>query len=176
MKPRLIIISDLWGLENSGWINLYFEILIARFEIQLYDSCKLANISFVDKIENQLHDEFINGGIDLAVENLLNLEKGNISVLAFSIGGTIAWKAGLKGLKIVNFTAISSTRLRFESTNPDCKIQLYFGENDEDKPVGMWAKNLSVDYEIVENEGHEMYKIHDFALKVCSGLISNLHE
>ena len=176
MKPRLIIISDLWGIENSDWVNSYFEILKTRFEIQFYDSCKLANISFVDKTENNLHDEFINGGIDFAVENLLHLEKEIIAVLAFSIGGTIAWKASLKGLKIISFTSISPTRLRYETIKPDCEIQLYFGENDPNKPLAIWFENLNVNCEIVENEKHEMYKNKDFALQFCSELILNLHE
>ncbi|MBF2709931.1 alpha/beta hydrolase [Flavobacterium soyangense] len=174
MKPRLIIISDLWGIENSDWINTYFEILKTRFEIQLYDSCKLANISLADRTENKLHDEFINGGIDFAVESLLHLEKGNIAILAFSIGGTLAWKAGLKGLKISNFSAISSTRLRYETTKPNCKIKLYFGEHDQNRPLAIWAENLNIDSQILKNEGHEMYKKHDFTIKVCGELISNL--
>ena len=114
--------------------------------------------------------------MSVAVENLLNLEKGNIAILAFSIGGTIAWKAGLKGLKINNFIAISSTRLRYETIKPNCKLKLYFGENDQNKPLAIWSKTLNIDLEIVENEDHEMYKNHDFAIKFCSELILNLHD
>ena len=57
----------------------------------------------------------MNSGIEIAVQTLLNKEKGEIKILAFSVGGTIAWKAALKGLKVSDLVAVSSNRLRYEN-------------------------------------------------------------
>ena len=46
-KPVLILLSDLWGEEKSGWIENYGRILNNHFEIKYYDSCGL---ELVDRI------------------------------------------------------------------------------------------------------------------------------
>jgi hypothetical protein len=33
MKPRLIILSDLWGKEKSDWVSNYVALLKDMFEI-----------------------------------------------------------------------------------------------------------------------------------------------
>ena len=43
-KQRLILISDLWGKEDSEWITYYTSILSQHFEVNYYDSCDLGNI------------------------------------------------------------------------------------------------------------------------------------
>jgi hypothetical protein len=110
-----------------------------------------------------LHEQFVNGGIENAVENLLKLEKGKMDILAFSIGGTIAWKAALKGLDVKNLFAVSSTRLRYETKVPNCKIKLYFGEKDGNKPNMGWFEKHQNAYEIIEKGEHQMYLENDFA-------------
>lgn len=134
MKPRLLILSDLFGGENPDWIKQYTDLLQSKFEIQYYNVLKLANITVSNFTEMDVHNQFLNGGIDKAVDNLLELEKDKIAVLGFSIGGTISWRAVLKGLKSSHLIAVSSTRLRYETHLPDCKVKLYFGENDKNKP------------------------------------------
>lgn len=144
MKPRLLILSDLFGGKNPKWIKLYSEILKSKFDIQYYDVLELGNINLGNFTKSDIHNQFLNGGIDEAVENLLDYEKGEVAILGFSIGGTIAWKASLKGLNISQLVAVSSTRLRFETKIPECKIKLYFGEKDLNMPNSKWFSDLKI--------------------------------
>ncbi len=158
MKPRLLILSDLFGGKDSQWVKIYMNLLQSKFEIQYYDVVELANIDSDNFIESEIHNQFLNGGIDKAVQNLLQLETGKLIVLGFSIGGTIAWKAGLLGLKINSLTAISSSRIRYESQNPDCRITLIYGELDMFKPDYEWIIKSGLQVEIIKNEGHDFYR------------------
>jgi hypothetical protein len=157
MKPRLIILSDLWGKEKSGWVSNYVSLLKDKFEIQYYDCCELGSIDKINYTEENLHSQFVNGGIEKVVENLLKAEKNQIDVLAFSIGGTIAWKATLKGLNVRQLFAVSSTRLRYENEIPNGIIKLYYGENDTNKPSNDWFGKYSIDLEIIKNKEHNFY-------------------
>jgi len=167
MRPKLIILSDLWGIKKSNWVNIYTKRLNEKFDVKYYDCCELGEIDTSIYNQDILHNQFINGGIEIAASRLLELEKGKINILAFSIGGTIAWKAGVKGLKINNLYAISSTRLRYESKKPNCKINLIFGEKDNFKPNADWFKKTKVKFEIIKNEGHEIYQNPNNVLRVC---------
>jgi pimeloyl-ACP methyl ester carboxylesterase len=171
MKPRLIILSDLWGKEKSDWVSAYVELLKDKFEIQYYDCCELGGIDKTNYNEENLHSQFVNGGIEKAVENLLKTEKNQIDVLAFSIGGTIAWKAALKGLNVRSFFAVSSTRLRYEDEIPNGVIKLYYGENDNNKPSENWFEKLSIDFEIIKNKEHSFYIEKDFIVFICSEIL-----
>lgn len=170
MKPKLIILTDLWGLADAPWLDIYKELLNPEFELIIYDSCKLAGIDATGLNEKQRHSRFINSGIDTAVKELIKLEQGPLNILGFSIGGTIAWKAGLNGLKIIHLFAISSTRLRFETEKPDCKINLLFGEKDKYSSDLNWASRLSLKVEIIKDGEHETYKDVKTAQKVCEEL------
>lgn len=170
MKPKLIILSDLWGKEKSEWLKNYIKILNFEFEIQFYDSCDLGKVNKSDYSEKSLHSQFVNGGIEKAAKKLLELERERINVLAFSIGGTIAWKANLMGLKIDNFYAVSSTRLRYETVKTNCHTKLFFGEKDEYKPNTKWFSNFGVKHEIIVNKGHKMYSDIDCIEKICVGI------
>lgn len=171
MKPRLIILSDLWGSEKSEWVNQYIKILEHNFDIKFYDCCDLGNIEKSNCNELYLHNQFVNGGIEIAVENLLKTEKGKIEILAFSVGGTISWKAALKGLNVSVLIAVSSTRLRYETEIPSCRIKLYFGEEDINKPSPDWFEKYCVSYEIYSKKKHEMYLESDFAKKICEEIL-----
>ena len=173
-KPKLLILSDLFGGENPEWIKPYTDLLESKFEIQYYDVLELANITISDLTEMDIHNQFLNGGIDKAVDNLLELEKGKVAVLGFSIGGTIAWKAVLKGLKVSHLTAVSSTRLRYETHLPDCKVKLYFGENDKNKPESQWFLNLDVSYEILQNMLHQLYRDSKNAALISNFVLDSL--
>nr|WP_294925292.1 alpha/beta hydrolase [uncultured Flavobacterium sp.] len=157
MKPRLVILSDLFGGENPQWIKRYTDLLEPKFDIQYYDVLELANIDASDFREINIHNQFLNGGIDAAVENLLRLEKEKIAVLGFSIGGTIAWKAALKGLNVFHLVAVSSTRVRYETKFPNCEIKLFFGENDRNKPKSQWFSDLKIPFQILKNQNHQLY-------------------
>ena len=75
MNPKLVILSDLWGEKKSDWTKQYIKLLSDSFEVFYYDSCQLAEIDTTDYTEENLHKQFVDGGIDKAVENLLKLEK-----------------------------------------------------------------------------------------------------
>ena len=98
IKERLILLSDLWGEEKCEWMTYYTSVLEQHFVLQYYDCCELGDIDKSDYSEKNLHHQFINGGMEKAVENLLQKEKESVIVLGFSIGGTIAWKAAISGL------------------------------------------------------------------------------
>jgi len=168
MKPKLLILSDLWGFNNTIWVENYVELLKSDFQITVYDSRKLAGISETNLTEKKLHSQFINGGINTAVATLLRLEKKEVTVLAFSIGGTIAWKAALKNLKITQLFAVSSTRLRYETEKPNCSIQLIFAEKDAFTPNNDWFKKLNLESELIKNGAHEIYKNETLTTRFCN--------
>ncbi len=171
MQNRLIIISDLWGTPKSDWLQLYISVLEPHFDIKYYDSCKLAGIDTTNYSQESLHQQFVKGGIDRAVRQLSRLETGKLTILAFSIGGTIAWKAGLLGLPIDNFYAISATRLRYERTTPDMNIHLYYGQKDQYQPSQEWFDLHHLNKNIFANENHECYKKPDCAQIICNTII-----
>jgi pimeloyl-ACP methyl ester carboxylesterase len=171
MKPRLIILSDLWGKEKSDWVSAYVELLKDKFEIQYYDCCELGAIDKTNYTEESLHSQFISGGIETAIECFLITEKDQIDVLAFSIGGTIAWKAALKGLNVRSLFAVSATRLRYEDEIPNGAIKLYYGENDSNKPSENWFEKYAIDFEIIKNKEHSFYIEKDFIAFICSEIL-----
>lgn len=170
-KTKLLILSDLFGKENSEWINYYTNALEFEFEIQYYDVPELANIDACDLTEADIHKQFLNGGIDKAVEALLKLETDKVTILGFSIGGTIAWKASLRGLKTTHLFAVSSTRLRYETESPNCEIKLYFGDRDSNKPDSEWFLDLNVNNEILQDQNHQLYLEEKNATVICAEIL-----
>ena len=168
-KTRLLLLSDLFG-GNPEWIEYYIKILEVKYDIQYYDVLELAQINSINA-EVEIHNQFLNGGIEKAVSNLLNFEKEKVAVLGFSIGGTIAWKASLKGLKITELVAVSSTRLRFETEMPNCKVKLYYGEKDLNKPNEVWFLDLKISNQTIENRDHLLYKEKEIAFLFCSNFL-----
>lgn len=175
MKPRLLILSDMWGLESSGWIKRYVELLDPFFRIQLYDSCALGNVEVADAVEEDIHAAFIHGGIGTAVANLLKLEPKRVDVLAFSIGGSIAWNAALKGMDIGHLYAVSSTRLRLQTEKPACCIQLFYGAEDRRQPDALWFETLQFDPALVELGVHDFYMGAASAERICETILAD-HE
>ena len=170
---KLIVLSDLWGVKNSSWIESYTTILKGYFEVKFYDCCKLGELDITDYSEENIHQQFINGGIDKAVENLIKKEKETISVLGFSIGGSIAWKAACQGLKVINLTAVSSTRLRNESIEPNCSIKLFYGDKDPFKTQKDWFDHFELNPKIYNHESHDFYMKQEIAIEICNQIIKN---
>lgn len=173
-KQRFILVSDLWGKEKSEWISYYTEILAQHFEVVFYDSCDLANVDKTEYTEEKIHQQFVNGGVEIAVSNLLKKEIETFSVLGFSVGGFIAWRALLGGLKTQNLFAISATRLRYETNKPDANIALFYGEDDLFKPNTDWFKQLGIKENLYQNEVHELYKKKHIAEAICQLIIARL--
>lgn len=171
MRRRLIILSDLWGDTNDEWMAAYTEALRDQFSIIYYDARQLAEIDPELNQESDIHSCFVNGGVEKAVDNLLSLERHSVTVLAFSVGGTIGWKAALKGLKVDTLYAISSTRLRYESQRPNCKTMLFYGERDVYKPGQSWFNEQGITPIILEGVGHDLYVNTIFAKRVSKPIL-----
>lgn len=177
MAEKLLILSDMWGVKKGFWITSYFGYLQQYFDITFYDCQQLANIDELINTEENLHKAFVEGGgIDTAVAHLLKKEIEASHVLAFSTGGTIAWKAALKGLPMKSLTAISATRIRMEENSPNIDLNLVFGECDKFKPGMIWAKQLGLDVNIIPNFGHELYSDEKIIAEVCLGLLKKVTQ
>ena len=169
-KPRLIILSDLFGQENMTWLPIYTDQLQDAFDIHFYDCAQLARID-ISADEPTIHQQFIYDGMEKAVEKLLLLESNEVYVLGFSIGGTIAWRAALLGLKIKALFAVSSTRLRLEIRKPDTNIVLVYGENDANKPNNEWFKSLMITPQIINDKNHAFYREAGLANQITTVML-----
>lgn len=175
-KQQIILLSDLWGKEKSDWVKYYTDILSRYFEVIYYDSCDLGEIDKSDYSEENLHRQFVSGGIDKAANALLKKDSYSVNVLAFSIGGTIAWKAHFLGLKTNSIFSVSSTRLRYETQKPSGIIETIFGVNDAFKPDAQWFQKLEIKEISFENEGHELYQKKEIAEQVCQLIIKRIYS
>tara|TARA_R110002051_G_scaffold254534_1_gene313487 strand:- start:874 stop:1419 length:546 start_codon:yes stop_codon:yes gene_type:complete len=174
MAERLVIVSDMWGTKKSLWITSYLGYLQQHYDIVFYDCQELANIDLTVETHENLHREFVNGGIDTASAHLLKRERIPSHYLAFSTGGTIVYKAGLFGLPIKSLYAISATRVRVESEKPDFLTHFLFGSNDSYKPTEEWSKEMNVEMELVNDFGHELYTDEKIIKKVCQDLLAKV--
>lgn len=173
-NQRLIIISDMWGNLNAKWLIAYTNALRARFIIDIYNSCLLGNVDTSSVEEKNIHQQFLSSGINNAVENLLKKEQKPVSILGFSVGGYIAWKAATKGLPVSYLCAVSSTRLRLEIRKPPIsKMDLFFAENDIYKPDNAWFDFMQIEKNIFKNELHNCYREKPVATKICERIIQN---
>ncbi len=169
MKQPLLILSDLWGIQKATYLPHYIKLLEPKYDIEFIDSCKIGQVDTNDFTQENLHLQFINSGIDLAVDHLVKNYKEEVDILAFSIGGTIAWKANLAGLKVRNFYAVSATRLRYETTKPTSNICLVYGKLDAYRPKQKWFKEIAIsDCHIIENEGHNLYQKPFIIQTICN--------
>ncbi len=157
-KKELVILSDLWGSKQSEWLALFKALLSPKFDITFFDACKLGAVDTSLYSEDHLHRQFVDFGIETAVNNLLKLTHSPKIYIGCSIGGTIAWQAALKGLPVERLITISSTRLRKETTKPDCQMQLYFGKDDPYQPSLSWYKRMSIENFQILDGGHNIYK------------------
>lgn len=174
MAEKLVVVSDMWGAKKGLWIASYFGYLQQYYDITFYDCQQLGNLDVPVSTEENLHKAFVEGGIDTAVAHLLKKETQPAHYLAFSTGGTIVWKAALKGLPIKSLTALSSTRIRLEDKSPDVPMNLIFGEYDEFKPNQDWAKRVGADFSIVPKFGHRLYSDEKIIAQVCLDLLEQV--
>ena len=170
MKPKLIILSDLWGRQKAHWLPHYTRLLSDKYTLTFYDCCELGGIDLSHYQEESLHRQFIEGGIERAVIKLLKLETQPLRILAFSIGGTIAWKFGLMGGRIERLSCVSSTRLRKETEKPLGNIHLYFGEDDPYRPQQEWFQQMKVPFTLLPHQSHDMYEEAGFAEWLTSNM------
>lgn len=174
MAEKLVIVSDMWGTKKGLWITSYLGYLQQYFDITFYDSQQLANLDLPVQSEKNIHEAFINGGIDTAVAHLLKKEKTPCYYLAFSTGGTIVWKAAQKGLKVKSLFSVSATRIRLQEEKPNIPFHLIYGEKDVDKPSNTWADNVDVEMDLIPNYGHTLYTDEKIIKDVCLSLLKQV--
>ncbi|MEM9361181.1 MAG: hypothetical protein AAGA43_01035 [Bacteroidota bacterium] len=174
MAEKLVVISDMWGVKKGMWITSYFGYLQQYFTIVFHDAQQLGNVDVAVSTEENVHNAFVQGGIDTAVAHLLKKETKPCHYLAFSTGGTIAWKAALKGLPMKSLTAVSPTRIRLEEEKPNVAMRLIFGERDTFKPDLKWASKVEAKLEIVPGFGHDLYSDEKIISDVSLGLLQKV--
>ncbi|WP_047246323.1 hypothetical protein [Maribacter thermophilus] len=174
MTQRLVIVSDMWGAKKGLWITSYLGYLQQYFDITFYDSQQLANLDLAVQTEKNVHEAFLNGGIDTAVSHLLKKEKTPSYYLAFSTGGTIVWNAAKKGLPVKSLYCISATRIRLDNSKPNVPFSLLYGGNDSNRPSEVWASNLGIEMEVQPNFGHTLYEDEKIIKKVCLSLLKEV--
>lgn len=173
MKKQLLILSDLWGAQKATYLPHYTSLLQSKYEVEFLDCCEIGQIKTLSYVQENLHQQFISRGIDLAVAYLLKNYQKEVDILAFSIGGTIAWKASLAGLKVQNLWAISATRLRYETEKPSSQISLIYGALDAYRPDDNWFKNLDIqNCTIFEKEGHDLYQKNKRITSLCKIILA----
>ena len=171
MTERLVILSDMWGAKKNRWITSYLGYLQQYFDIVFYDCQQLASMDLLINTEENICEEFIKRGKDIAVTHLLNKENEPSHYLVFCVGGTIAWKAGLQGLPMKSLFAISSGLLQLESEKPNSPLTLLYGERDDNKPSLEWATQMDVKMKTVPNFGRELYTDEKNISMVCQSLL-----
>ena len=57
---------------------------------------------------------------------------------------------------------------------PDCKINLLYGEYHENKPTPEWLSEMDVNMEIMPKFGRELYSDDKVIQKVCMDLLDAL--
>ncbi|MBM1106056.1 hypothetical protein JQC67_07915 [Aurantibacter crassamenti] len=176
MAERLVVLSDMWGVKKGLWITSYLGYLQQYYDIVFYDVQQLAHIDLAVNDKENLHQAFVDGGIDTAVAHLIRKERKASHYLAFSTGGTIAWRAGLRGLPMKSLYTVSPTRIREEEAKPECPMNIIFGGNDSFMPKESWAQKVGAELEVIPNFGHELYTDEKIISKVCQDLLTNVTQ
>ena len=161
-------------MGKSDWWQLYTDLLSPYYKVRWYDSCSLAQVKLTPFTQEHLHQQFINGGIDLAVATLLEnglQQSGPPTILAFSIGGTIAWKAVQAGLAAEQFYAVSATRLRYERESLPIEGCLWYGGEDAYRPNTEWLSQQRLSSDILVGGEHECYRDVEVAQHVSELII-----
>jgi len=174
MAEKLVILSDMWGVKKGLWITSYFGYLQQYYDIEFHDCQQLGHVDVTVNTEENVHKAFVEGGIDTAVAHLLKKHSEPAHYLAFSTGGTIAWKAATKGLPMKSLTAISPTRIRFEEQAPACETDIVFGGKDDFRPDTSWSRKVGVDVNVVPNFGHQLYSDEKIISDVCLKLLQRV--
>ncbi len=173
-KPRLVVLSDLFGISNESWMEAYRNALRTHFIVVEYDCRELAEIVHLNP--DELHYAYTNGGIERAVNNLRSAEPTEIWLLGFSVGGTIAWKFALEATNAISITTVSATRLRNETKVPTALNTIYFGELEEFGPKNDWFTRMNIQPIVIPNQGHECYKNFNAIALICDQITTALND
>ena len=146
-----------------------------RFDVRVYDSRALAGIDPRLTEQDEIHRRFVDGGIERAAVALTAREGDGDPpyVLAFSIGGAVAWRAVAAGLPCRYFVAVSATRLRKETLPLLVPGLLIYGEQDAFRPNDEWpARPTNFTSKIIPKVGHECYRSPEFAARAVRVLLA----
>jgi hypothetical protein len=170
MKKVALILSDLWGIQGQDWTASYISYLEGAFDTHLLDVKELAGIhpSVID--ESEIHAQFVSGGIDRAVNQLITRYENVGLILGFSIGGSIGWKCALSGLNAERLVCASSTRLRHETKRPMTQVELYYGTAEEYRPSTEWETSFQLQSISVTGD-HHIYRQTEVCQKICSSIL-----
>ncbi len=165
----------MWGCKKGLWITSYLGYLQSYFDITFYDSRDLGYLDSNLTTKESLHEAFLNGGIDMAVEQLLKKEeeKTPSHYLTFCAGATIAWKAALAGLPIASLYAISPCGLAGSLEKPNIPINLVYGEFQNLQPTEKHTPGEGLVVETVPRFGPELYTDEKIIQKVCLHLFES---
>lgn len=172
-KRTLLILSDLFPVDQSPWIYSYVKELEPYFNIHIYDSQQLGGITQQGLSQDQIHNHFVDKGLEIATKNLISQVSTPVDIIGFSIGGTITWKAALKGLKIQRLYLVSSTRVRLEQNKPICEsIDCFYGDLDPNKPNETWISSMKLDSTTYsKQQGHVFYKDPYYIDLICKFIL-----
>lgn len=179
MKPRLLLLSDLWGRGQSDWWQRYSVALSPHFQLQWYDCCELANLQLVPYEQDVLHQQFVQGGIERAAAKLLQEEAHyptSRQILSFSMGGVIAWKAIQAGLPVHQYYAVSASRLRYEQVALPAHGCLWYGDQDAFRPSPEWLGRQHLRHHLLPAHGHECYREPQVVKLITDTLIASQND
>lgn len=152
---NLVIVSDMNGkflsasADDDLLLGKHFDV------VERFDSRAIGEV----KDSSRKHDEFIASGIDVAASTLIKKYSSGVdTAVGLSIGGTILWRAALRGLQVRKLICFSSTRLRFENETPSSDLRLFFGTSDPNRPEVGWATGLGVTINFVKDQHHDFYR------------------
>jgi len=158
MHRTLAIISDLWGSEHSSWwadYQAYFGDIYHN--VILYDARKLADIAPSGLSQQDIHNQFLHGGVDKVISKIQReYDSKSYDLLGVSIGGYIAWQIALSSSYVQRLAVISATRLRYKERKPSAAILTIFGAEDEYKPDQDWTDKM--DAVNIPRQGHNLYQ------------------
>lgn len=162
---KAIIVSDIYGAHGrpqhymAGWAS---QLERRGYEVgkvhlnDLYPDAYL-NSPFSKELT---HERFINGGIDEAVVQLLNvLSKRPVELLlGFSLGGYLACLARPFLKSTTKIICISATRLRHcEGLIGQSDVQAVFGEDDPYRPMHALHLGGGCHEYLIPGASHEVY-------------------
>jgi len=171
MPKRLVILSDMWGVKKGMWITSYLAYLQPYFDIVFYDCRQLANIEVKLNTRENIYKAFVEGGMNLAVHQLLKKETVPAHYLTFCAGGTIAFDAALKGLPMESLYAVSPIDLDSFEETPACPVSVVYGDQDADIPDYLWAEMQGIQMRRIEKYGHELYSDDKVVSMICQDIL-----
>ena len=165
-KKNLLILSDIRGISKATYLQGFFDILQAQYSIEILDTPALGGVKIDGKEQSQIHTDMLATGVDCAVKKLL-VRQSVTGILAFSIGGWVAWRAMLQALKVDKLVAVSATRLRYEERWPEQgSIHLMYGGADPYRPKQYWPTAKNITTEVLTGQPHTLYENGAFAEKL----------